>query len=95
MDDALSRYLPESARAPNFGGTSVWVRGPEGLDAAVLARQALEEGIVIEPGHVNFAAGAGPGNFFRLGFSAIPEERIEPGIRLLADLIHGGKGGRG
>lgn len=95
MDDALTRHLPESARAPNFGGTSVWVRGPEGLDAALLARFALEEGIVIEPGHVNFAVEPRPRNYFRLGFSAIPEERIEPGIRLLADLIHGGKAGRG
>ncbi|MEN8197002.1 MAG: PLP-dependent aminotransferase family protein, partial [Pseudomonadota bacterium] len=63
--------------------------------SAVLARQALEEGIVIEPGHVNFAAKARPRNFFRLGFSAIPEERIEPGIRLLAELIHSSKAGRG
>jgi GntR family transcriptional regulator/MocR family aminotransferase len=95
MVDALSRYLPESARAPNFGGTSVWVRGPEGLDAVALAAQALEEGIVIEPGHVNFAAEPRPRNYFRLGFSAIPEERIEPGIRLLAELIHSSKAGRG
>jgi len=95
MDDALSRHLPESARAPNFGGTSVWVRGRDGLDAAALAARALEEGIVIEPGHVHFAAEPRPRNFFRLGFSAIPEERIEPGIRLLADLIHSGRTGRG
>jgi GntR family transcriptional regulator/MocR family aminotransferase len=95
MDDALTRQLPESARAPNFGGTSVWVRGPEGMDAAELAEQALEDGIVIEPGHVNFTAGSGPRNFFRLGFSAIPEERIEPGIRLLAELIHSRKPARG
>jgi GntR family transcriptional regulator/MocR family aminotransferase len=73
----------------------VWVRGPEGLDAAVLAEKVLDEGIVIEPGHVNFAAGSGPRNFFRLGFSAIPEERIEPGIRLLAELVHSSKAGRG
>jgi len=95
MDDALTRHLPESARAPNFGGTSVWVRGPEGLDSISLAKEALEEGIVIEPGHVNFAKEPRPRNFFRLGFSAIPEERIEPGIRLLAELIHNSKAGRG
>jgi GntR family transcriptional regulator/MocR family aminotransferase len=95
MDDALARHLPESARAPNFGGTSVWVRGPEGLDAEALAERALDEGIVIEPGHVNFATDPRPRNFFRLGFSAIPEERIEPGIRLLAELVQSSKTGRG
>ncbi len=88
MDAALRRHLPESARVPNFGGTSAWVRGPDGLDAVTLAERALEEGIVLEPGHVHFAAEPPPRNFFRLGFSAIPEERIEPGIRLLAELVH-------
>ncbi len=95
MDEALARHLPDSARAPGFGGTSVWVRGPDGLDAASLAQAALEEGIVIEPGHVHFMTEPQPRQFFRLGFSAIPEERIEPGVRLLAQLIHGRKAARG
>jgi GntR family transcriptional regulator/MocR family aminotransferase len=95
MDDALTRHLPESARAANFGGTSVWVRGPDGLDAEALAERALNEGIVIEPGHVHFAKEPRPRNFFRLGFSTIPEERIEPGIRLLAELVNSSKAGRG
>ena len=94
MDEALNRHLPESARVPSFGGTSVWVRGPDGLDAEALAEHALAEGIVIEPGHVHFMASPQPRNFFRLGFSAIPEERIEPGIRLLADLVNSRKGAR-
>ncbi len=89
MADALSRHLPDSAQSPNFGGTSFWVRGPDSLDAGKLAEAALDEGIVIEPGHVLFAAKSPPRNYFRLGFSAIPEERIEPGIRLLAGLIGG------
>lgn len=88
MNEALTRYLPETHHAPNFGGTSFWVRGPRTLDVDALARQALEEGIVMEPGSIHFMAENPPRNFFRLGFSSIPEERIEPGIRLLADLVH-------
>ena len=95
MTAALSRYLPESSRTPNFGGTSFWVRGPDTLDAGRLGELALEEGIVIEPGQVLFAREGAPRNYFRLGFSTIPEERIEPGIRLLADLIEKGRRGRG
>ncbi len=87
MSAALAQYLPDAARTPNFGGTSFWVRGPEDLDAGLLAEHALEEGIVIEPGHVHFMAADPPRNFFRLGFSSVPEERIAPGIGLLADLI--------
>ena len=87
LGDALARYLPASSRVPSFGGTSFWVEGPAGLDAGRLARAARDEGIVIEPGAVHFLAKPPPRNFFRLGFSAIPTERIEPGIELLADLI--------
>jgi GntR family transcriptional regulator/MocR family aminotransferase len=94
MTAALSRYLPDSSRTPNFGGTSFWVRGPDTLDAGRLGELALEEGIVIEPGQVLFAREGAPRNYFRLGFSTIPEERIEPGIRLLAGLIEKGRRGR-
>ena len=41
MGEALSTYLPDSARTPSFGGTSYWVRGPEAMDADDLAAQAL------------------------------------------------------
>ena len=87
LGDALARYLPASSRVPSFGGTSFWVEGPAGLDAGKLARAARDEGVVIEPGAIHFLAKSPPGNFFRLGFSAIPTERIDPGIALLADLI--------
>jgi GntR family transcriptional regulator/MocR family aminotransferase len=100
MAAALARHLPDSARTPAFGGTSFWVRGPDGLDADALARDALKEGVLIEPGRVHFFAAEAPANYFRLGFSSIAEERIEPGIRLLAELVRRmkrtpiGEGGR-
>lgn len=89
LGDALARHLPRAARTPAFGGSSYWVEGPPGLDAAALAEKALRRGVLIEPGEVHFLA-ARPTNCFRLGFSSIPEERIEPGIELLAELIDGG-----
>ncbi len=88
MGRALSTYLPDSTRAPTFGGTSYWVRGPENLNATRLAIAAMNEGVVIEPGGINFAAKKAPQNFLRLGFSSLPLEKIEPGIKLLANLIH-------
>lgn len=87
MGEALERHLPRSSRAPTFGGTSYWVQGPKGLDADELAEAALAEGIVIEPGRIAYAAPDPPRNRFRLGFSSIPLERIEPGIQLLAKVI--------
>ncbi len=89
MDKALQHYLPASATRPGFGGTSFWVQGPETLDADDLAARAMGEGVVIEPGRVHFLGDERPTNYFRLGFSSIPVERIEPGIRILSELIFG------
>ncbi len=88
LGGALARYLPDSARVPTFGGTSYWVRGPATLDACVLAERAREHGILIEPGDVHFLAEPPPRNCFRLGFGSIAVDRIEPGIRRLAELVH-------
>jgi GntR family transcriptional regulator/MocR family aminotransferase len=84
---ALARYLPDSARTPSSGGTAFWVQGPAGLDARELARRAAERGIFIEPGDVNFMIEPHPRNYFRLGFGAIANERIEPGVRELSRLV--------
>ncbi len=73
---------------PAFGGTSYWVKGPAGLDARVLVQRAAEHGILIEPGDVFFLCDDPPRNYFRLGFSSIPVDRIEPGIETLAEIVH-------
>ncbi|MCL5776951.1 PLP-dependent aminotransferase family protein [Limibaculum sp. FT325] len=83
MAEAIEAHLPGWARSPGFGGSSYWLTGAEGLDAAALARRALERGVVIEPGEPFFArAGAGRRNF-RMGFSSIPADRIPEGIARL------------
>lgn len=87
MTDSLQQFLPDTTRAPTFGGTSFWVNGPTGLDADLLAAKAIGEGVLIEPGSVHFGAEQRPKNFFRLGFSSIGLDSIEPGIRRLAGLI--------
>ncbi len=85
MGAALGQHFPGWAGEPLFGGTSFWVEGPEELDARQLAARALEAGVIIEPGDVCFADRKAGRNHFRLGFSSIPLERIEPGIALLAE----------
>lgn len=87
MGAALAKYLPDTARAPSFGGTAFWVTGPERLNARVLMEAALDKGVVIEPGDVFFAQENPPLNCFRLGFSSIAADRIEEGVRIIAELI--------
>lgn len=85
MGKALAEHMPQSARSPTFGGTAFWVKGPERIDSEALAQEALRKGIFIEPMGLTFAASNQPRNFFRLAFSSIAGEKIEPGIKLLAE----------
>jgi GntR family transcriptional regulator/MocR family aminotransferase len=87
MGKALERHLPNSTRIPSFGGTSFWVKGPDMLDSDELCRVAAQQGILIEPGRINFGVSPPPKNFFRLAFSSIEERKIEPGIEKLAAVI--------
>ncbi len=88
MKEALDKYLPNSAQRPTYGGSSYWVKGPDNLDARELKQRVAEEGILIEPGDIHFLSDAPPVNFFRLGFSSISDEQIEPGIKKLAEIIN-------
>lgn len=86
MSEALARHMPEFDTPSTFGGSCFWIRSPEGLDCKQLQTLAAAEGILIECGNLHFFDR--PGNeYMRLGFSAIPEERIEPGIERLARVI--------
>ncbi len=89
MGDALDRYLPDFTRRPSFGGTSFWLEGPKSLDTDILAREALQEGIVIEPGSAHFLSKKPPRNFMRLGFSSIEPAQIGPGLQALSRLVAG------
>ncbi len=84
MGESLAEYLPDSLHVPSFGGTSYWVKSPESLDTQELYRQAASQGILFEPSDVFFVGRTAPRNYIRLGFSSIPTDRIEPGVRTLA-----------
>lgn len=84
---ALERHLPGFAHAAGPGGSSYWLEGPGWLDGQALARRARERGVLVEPGDVFFAAKDPPLNFVRIGFSSIPAERIDAGIRELAAAV--------
>lgn len=87
MDKALAAHAPLSAIAPAFGGSSFWVRLPEHVSAKELEERASAAGIVMNAGDNYFADRDGPKNYCRLGFSSIPEDKIEEGIAKLAAII--------
>ncbi|MGI9394195.1 MAG: PLP-dependent aminotransferase family protein [Boseongicola sp.] len=69
------------------GGSSFWMRAPEGVDTEVLARDLIEQGVLIESGASFFPNEDPPRNYYRLAYSSIPAERIPEGISLIAKAI--------
>lgn len=102
MRDSLARHLSFCRVWPSIGGTGFWIEGPPALDTRETERLAAIDGILIEPGDVHFMGGAfarkAPRgrpdrtngllrNFLRLGFSSISVDRIEPGLKLLGEIV--------
>jgi 2-aminoadipate transaminase len=83
MSGALRRHMPEGCRwTEPEGGLFLWVRLPEGVDAASLLVTCLEQKVAFVPGE-HFWTGTPVRNTLRLNFSNASEERIEEGIRRL------------
>ncbi|MFT6529525.1 MAG: GntR family transcriptional regulator/MocR family aminotransferase [Psychrosphaera sp.] len=89
LREALNIYLPNCVdTGPIQGGTAYWITGPKELDGEHLREQAAAKGILIEPVKRYFAKSDYPENCFRMGITSIPNERIQLGVKKLADLIH-------
>lgn len=87
--NALARYLPEAVFTPPRGGSAIWVKAPEGIDMRQVREQAQAVGVLFDAGDTFYASRYSPLGYFRLGYSSIPAERIEAGVRLLADCVRG------
>lgn len=83
----LERYMPEgtSWTRPE-GGLFLFLTLPEGIDTIALYDEALSAGVAYVAGSFFYTDGSHR-NTMRLNFSFIDEAKMEPGIRLLADLI--------
>lgn len=83
----LERYMPEgtSWTRPE-GGLFLFLTLQEGIDTVALYDEALSAGVAYVAGSFFYTDGSHR-NTMRLNFSFIDEAKMEPGIRLLADLI--------
>ncbi|WP_239031978.1 PLP-dependent aminotransferase family protein [Paroceanicella profunda] len=84
---ALADCLPGVHVTPTTGGSSVWCRLPEGISAWDVNRRAARRGVLVEPGDIHYLGPAPAGDRLRLGFSYIRTERIDQGVRLLAEAV--------
>ena len=87
MEDSLRNQNLTVAGQGTYGGSSVWLKAPDGVDTTGLAEKLRKDSVLAEPGAPFFAAEAPPNNYLRLAYSSIPAARIPEGIRLIGDAI--------
>lgn len=78
---AFSDYLPQFKITPSLGGSGAWIKGIDSLNGEALAHQCAVRGVLIEPGFIFFEKNKPYQNYFRMGYSAIPTQLIQPGVR--------------
>ncbi len=86
MRDAISTHLTMLDQYDNRGGTSFWLTGPEHFDANLLRTRLRERGVLIDRGQA-FYLEQDRKNGLRLGFAFVPVEKLEDGVRLIADEV--------
>ena len=87
MEEGISQAGLEIAGQGAHGGSSFWMRAPEGMDTKILANRLRARSVLIEPGQSFFGGEDRPRNFYRLGYSSIPSNRIVDGLQALAQGI--------
>ncbi|MFN7930013.1 MAG: PLP-dependent aminotransferase family protein [Blastocatellia bacterium] len=87
MLDSLAKYFPAGVRwTKPEGGMFLWVELPPQVNTAELLPAAIDAKVAFVPG-APFFANERPQNFLRLNFSNQTPERIELGIKTLAEVI--------
>ena len=87
MLSLLEKYMPASVTWTHpEGGLFLWLTFPEGFDTVALYDKALAAGVAYVAGSFFYVDGSHR-NTMRLNFSFIDMEKMETGIKILADLV--------
>ncbi|MEU7617627.1 PLP-dependent aminotransferase family protein [Micromonospora rifamycinica] len=85
LAESLRRHLPEVTFVEPDGGYFLWVEFPDDVDVDRLAPAAAERGVAVVKGS-DFIVDGGR-HALRLAFSAVTADRIDEGVRRLADAV--------
>ena len=85
----LEKYMPEgvSWTRPD-GGLFLFLTLPEGMDTVQMYDEALSKGVAYVAGSFFFVDGSHR-NTMRLNYTFIAEEKMEPGVQILSEIIKG------
>ena len=86
MRDAISTHLAMLNQYDNKGGTSFWLTGPEDFDATLLRTRLRERGVLIDRGQAYYLS-QDKKNGLRLGFAFVPVDRLEAGVKIIAEEV--------
>lgn len=90
LRDALNYHLPQLVEIdPRSNGASIWVEGPAAVPARLLAKEAAKRGVLIDPADRFHADRKSARNLFRMGVAGVADERIRPGVAILAEVLQG------
>ncbi|MDS9951369.1 MAG: PLP-dependent aminotransferase family protein, partial [Planktomarina sp.] len=85
MEDAFLQHGLTVAGQGAFGGSSFWMRGPDGVNTEKVAERLRGKGVLIEPGRPFFTTEDAPKNYYRLAYSSLRLDKIADGVALIAD----------
>ncbi|WP_298133164.1 PLP-dependent aminotransferase family protein [Micropruina sp.] len=85
--EVLGSRFPWPDQAHPTGGAGLWLTGPPGYDTTALLERARLRGVLFQPGAGFFLDDPAPANQLRLGLSAIPLDRVRPGLQRLIEVI--------
>ncbi len=86
MRDAISTHLGMLNQFDNRGGTSFWLTGPDDFDTTLLRERLRGRGVLIDRGQA-FYLDQNRKNGLRLGFAFVPLEKLEDGVKLIAEEV--------
>ncbi|WP_435123806.1 PLP-dependent aminotransferase family protein [Micromonospora tulbaghiae] len=85
LAESLRRHIPEARFVEPDGGYFLWVELPEDVDVDRLAPTAAERGVAVVKGS-DFMVDGGR-HALRLAYSAVTADRIDEGVRRLAEAM--------
>ncbi len=85
LAESLRRHIPEARFVEPDGGYFLWVELPEDVEVDKLAPAAAERGVAVVKGS-DFVIDGGR-HALRLAYSAVTADRIDEGVRRLAEAM--------
>ena len=77
-----------SFKAPN-GGLSIWVKLPPNWDSIRFYEEASKRDVALVPGNVFFTEEEPDIHYIRLSFSAVDEDQVKRGMRIIKEIVGG------